>query len=110
MRVDIRGNYLIADLVTAMQHLAVQLEDLGIEAVEDVSVSLVPLRAGGKRLALTDDAGVAEHLILEIEDLARPCVGTGRLRVVEPPAPRRTQGSAPRKSYAKRTIHARTRT
>ena len=109
MRVDIRGNYLIADLVTVIQHLAVQLEDLGIEAVEDVSISLVPMRSGGKRLALTDDAGSAEHLVLEIEDLSRPCVGTGRLRVVEAPAPRRGQTSAPRKNYARGMSRARTK-
>jgi len=83
MIIEIKGSYLIVDLVLAFQHLAAQLEDLGVEAVEDVTVNLKPCRVGGQPLAFQDDRGTVERLALEIRDLARPCVGSGALRVVE---------------------------
>lgn len=65
------------------QHLVAQLEALGVEAVEGTSVELVPQNARARPLAVADDRGEVENLTLEISDLARPCVGTGKLRVVE---------------------------
>ena len=103
MQIDIRGNYSIADLVTVFQHLVAQLQDLGIETVEAVSVTFDARRLDGTRVGLRDDAGPASHLALEIADLARPCVGSGKLRVIEAPAPRRSKARAPqhnpRRSY-----------
>jgi len=91
MKIEIHGNYSVQDMVTVFQHLVAQLEALGVEAVEDLSVDLTPQNARGRRLGSADDAGEAELLRLEIFDLARPCVGTGRLKVIEVPAPRRTR-------------------
>jgi hypothetical protein len=91
MKIEINGNYSIQDLVPVFQHLVAQLEALGVEAVEGTIVELVPQNARGRRLGLADDAGEVERLRLEISDLARPCVGTGRLKVVEAPAPQRTR-------------------
>lgn len=96
MQIDIRGNYSISDLVSVFQHLVAQLQDLGLETVEGVTVSFDARRSNGTTVGLTDDAGPASHLTLEISDLARPCVGTGKLRVVEAPAPRRASSTAPR--------------
>ena len=96
MKIEIQGNYLISDLVLVFQHLVAQLEDLGIGAVDNVIVSLDVRHARGTPLGLRDDAGAASHLVLEIADLARPCVGTGRLRVIEVPAPGRGSKRGPR--------------
>lgn len=90
MKIEIHGNYSLQDMVTVFQHLVAQLEALGVEAVEDLSVELTPQNARGHCLGLADDTGEAELLRLEISDLARPCVGTGRLKVIEVPALRRT--------------------
>lgn len=89
MKIEINGNYRTVDLIAVFQHLVAQLEALGAEAVEEISVELALQNARGRRLGLADDAGDVEHLRLEIFDLARPCVGTGRLKVVEAPAPHR---------------------
>lgn len=91
MKIEINGNYSIQDMVAVFQHLVAQLEALGAESVEDLSVELTPQNARGRRLGLADDAGDVEGLRLEIFDLARPCVGTGRLKVIEDPAPRRSR-------------------
>lgn len=96
MKIEIQGNYLISDLVPVFQHLVAQLEDLGVGAVESVVVTLDARRARGTPLSLADDAGPASHLVLEIGDLARPCAGTGKLRALETPAPRRSSPRAPR--------------
>jgi hypothetical protein len=96
MKIEIRGNYLISDLVPVFQHLVAQLEDLGVGAVESVMVSLNARRARGAPLTLADEAGPASHLVLEIADLARPCAATGKLRVIETPAPRRSSSRVPR--------------
>ncbi|PPC98165.1 MAG: hypothetical protein CTY31_14065 [Hyphomicrobium sp.] len=105
MQIDIRGNYAISDLVTVFQHLVAQLQDLGIETVEAVSVTFDARRMDGTRVGLRDDAGPASHVILEIADLARPCVGSGKLRVVEAPAPRRSTARAPQQK-PRRSYHA----
>lgn len=91
MKIAIHGNYSLQDMVTVFQHLVAQLDALGVEAVEDLSVELTPQNARGRRLRLADDAGEAELLRLEISDLLRPCVGTGRLTVIEAPAPKRSR-------------------
>jgi hypothetical protein len=96
MKIQLLGNYLISDLVPVFQHLVAQLEDLGIGAVENVVVSLDARHSRGTPLAVSDDAGPASQLVLEIADLARPCAGTGRLRVVEALAPGRRLKSNPR--------------
>ncbi|MBX9865131.1 MAG: hypothetical protein K2Y42_20505 [Hyphomicrobium sp.] len=101
MRIDIRGNFRLEDLVVVAQHLTAQLEALGVAAVEDVSIELTPLAPTNRRLLVRDDAGKAEHLELEITDLMRPCLGTGTLRVVETPAPRRGSKNAPRRKYGR---------
>lgn len=101
MRIDIRGNYRLEDIIVVMQHVIAQLEGLGVAAVEDVSLELMPLASTSRKLAVRDDAGTAEHLQLEITDLMRPCLGTGKLRVVEAPAPRRGAKSAPQPKYAR---------
>lgn len=105
MQIDIRGNYAMADLVSVFQHLVAQLQDLGIETVEAVSVTFDARRANGTGVGLRDDAGPASHLILEIADLARPCAGSGKLRVIESPAPRRTTPRAPQQK-PRRTYRA----
>lgn len=102
MRIDINGNYRIEDLVVLAQHLAVQLEERGVTAIEGVSIVLTALNAGGKRLTLVDDAGTADHLSLEIRDLARPSVGTGALKAIESPTPRRNRSSRPTRHFAPR--------
>ncbi|PPC81016.1 MAG: hypothetical protein CTY39_10750 [Hyphomicrobium sp.] len=89
MKIEIQGNYSISDLVPVFQHLVAQLEDLGIGAVENVVVSLDARHIRGTPLVLSDDAGPASQLVLEIAELARPCVGSGKLRVVEAPTQRR---------------------
>lgn len=99
MRIDVRGNYRLEDLVVVMQHLVAQLDALGVAAAEDVSIELVPRAATGRRLAVCDDDGLAAHLELEIADLLRPCLRTGRLRVVEAPSPRRRSRAASRARY-----------
>lgn len=97
MKIEINGNYRTVDLIVVFQHLIAQLEALGVEAVEEIYVELAPLNARERRLGLADDAGRVDHLSLEISDLARPCVGTGKLRVVEAIAkPRTIRGPAPR--------------
>lgn len=101
MRIDIRGNYRLEDLVVVVQHVIAQLEGIGVAAVEGVSLELLPLASTSRRLAVHDDAGTAEHLELEITDLMRPCLGTGALRAVEAPAPRRAAKSAPQPKYAR---------
>lgn len=89
MKIRIQGNYSISDLVLVFQHLVAQLEDLGIGAVENVVVSLDARHIRGTPLVLSDDAGPASQLDLEIAELARPCVVSGKLRVVEAPTQRR---------------------
>ena len=96
MRVDINGNYAIADLVSVFQHLVAQLQDLGLETVEGITVSFDARRSSGTQTGLADDAGPAAHLKLEIADLMRPCADRGKLRVVEVTASRRTASRAPR--------------
>lgn len=91
MKIEIHGNYSIQDMVTVFQHLVAQLETLGVEAVEGTIVELVPQSARGRLLGIADDRGEVEHLKPEISDLSRPCVGAGRLKVVEVPAPRRAR-------------------
>lgn len=56
MRIDIRGNYRLEDLVVAVQHLVAQLDALGVTAVEDISVELAPQATTGRRLAVRDEA------------------------------------------------------
>ena len=102
MRVDINGNYRVEDLVVLAQHLAVQLEARGVAAIEGVSIELSVLNATGKRLSLMDDAGMADHLKLEIADLTRPCVGTGTLRVVETSMPSRKRTKTAKAAYRSR--------
>lgn len=83
MKIEINGNYRVVDLIAVFQHLVAQLDALGVEAVEEIYVELAPQNARSRGLGLADDHGEVEHLRLEISDLARPCVGTGKLRVVE---------------------------
>jgi len=103
MIIEIKGNYRMCDLVPAFQHLAAQLEDLGIEAVEAISVTLQPLRMSGGALAIVDERGDVERLALEIADLARPCVGSGALRVVETKPVARSKRSRCPASHYRRT-------
>lgn len=107
MKIEINGNYRTVDLIIVFQHLVAQLETLGVEAVEGVLVELMPQNARGRRLGLADEAGEVDHLVLEISDLARPCVGTGQLKVVEVTTPRR-KTRAPKSNFGRSPRYDRT--
>lgn len=93
MRVKINGDYRVDDFAVLGQHVAVQLEALGIVGVGNVWLSVRPLDAKGRKLDVLADGAAVDTIELAITDLERPAVQSATLSV-RPSEPGRQQ-SAP---------------
>lgn len=81
MRVKINGDYRVDDFAVLGQHVAVQLEALGIVGVGNVWLSVRPLDAKGRKLDVLADGAPVDTIELAITDLERPAVQSATLSV-----------------------------
>lgn len=104
MRVKINGDYRTDDMAVIGQHIAVQLEELGVAGIGNIWLSVRPFDAKGRKLDVLADGKPADTIELDIADLERPAVQSAKLTVrpsmdSDTPSPRPSR----RRQYRRQT-------
>ena len=105
MRIQIHGDYKTEDVTVLGQHIAVQLEELGVLGVGNIWLSVRPLDAKGRKLDVLADGKPVDTIELQIDDLERPAVQAAKLTVRESvdAAPSSPPRRAPRRRYERKS-------